>query len=109
MTGRKARVVRNAGGRGAYQLRARPDSSEMDSLNIREKQAFMEVRRAFGGRRCQAAAVAAAALASRAAGRERMAAFSQRGTRAVSVWCNTHAAQDAPPRGFPPPSPPLLH
>ena len=49
MTGRKARVVRDARGRGVYALRARPDSSEMDSLNIKEKQQFMEVRLAGWG------------------------------------------------------------
>ena len=39
MTGRKARVVRDArqGQRLVYTLRAKPDSSEMDSLNIKEK------------------------------------------------------------------------
>ncbi|GAB4817714.1 hypothetical protein N2152v2_004760 [Parachlorella kessleri] len=42
MTGRKARVARDARGRPAYELRAKPDSSDMDSLNIKEKQAFME-------------------------------------------------------------------
>ena len=36
--------MRSARGTLAYKLRARPDSAEMDSLNIREKQAFMEVR-----------------------------------------------------------------
>jgi hypothetical protein len=46
MTGRKARVVRNGRGRLAYTLRAKPDSSEMDSLNIKEKQQFMDVSRA---------------------------------------------------------------
>lgn len=46
MTGRKARVVRNGRGRLAYALRAKPDSSEMDSLNIKEKQQFMDVSRA---------------------------------------------------------------
>lgn len=43
MTGRKGRVVRDVAKRGrpVYELRAKPDSSEMDSLNIREKEAFM--------------------------------------------------------------------
>jgi hypothetical protein len=41
MTGRKGRVVRSARGRGEYELRGRPDSAELDSLNIREKDAFM--------------------------------------------------------------------
>ncbi|KAL4431062.1 hypothetical protein ABPG75_006318 [Micractinium tetrahymenae] len=45
MTGRKARVVRDDRGRGVYQLRAKPDSNEMDSLNIKEKQAFMDGRK----------------------------------------------------------------
>ena len=36
MTGRKARVVRNAQGRGVYRMRAKPDSQEMDSLNVKE-------------------------------------------------------------------------
>lgn len=45
MTGRKARVVRDERGRGVYQLRAKPDSNEMDSLNIKEKQAFMDGRK----------------------------------------------------------------
>lgn len=42
-TGRKARVVRDARGMLTYSLRAKPDSAELDSLNIREKTAFMEV------------------------------------------------------------------
>ena len=33
MTGRKGRVVRDARGRPVYELRAAPESSEMDSLN----------------------------------------------------------------------------
>ena len=37
MTGRKARVVRDEKGRTVYELRAKPESSEMDSLNIKEK------------------------------------------------------------------------
>ncbi|KAI7844526.1 hypothetical protein COHA_001884 [Chlorella ohadii] len=41
MTGRKARVVRDARGRGVYTLRAKSEGSEMDSLNIRERQEFM--------------------------------------------------------------------
>ncbi|KAI3433451.1 hypothetical protein D9Q98_003264 [Chlorella vulgaris] len=45
MTGRKARVVRNGRGRLAYTLRAKPDSSEMDSLNIKEKQQFMDAKK----------------------------------------------------------------
>ena len=36
MTGRKGRVVRDARGQGVFQLRAKPDSAEMDSLNVRE-------------------------------------------------------------------------
>lgn len=36
MTGRKGRVVRDNKGHGMYELRAKPDSSEMDSLNVRE-------------------------------------------------------------------------
>ena len=41
MTGRKARVVRDHRHRPVYELRAKPDSSEMDSLNIKEKEAFL--------------------------------------------------------------------
>ena len=37
--------MRDAKGRGVYELRARPDSSEMDSLNLREKEAFMAGRK----------------------------------------------------------------
>lgn len=33
MTGRKGRVVKDARGRMVYELRAKPDSNEMDSLN----------------------------------------------------------------------------
>ena len=36
MTGRKGRVVRDSKGHGVYELRAKPDSSEMDSLNVKE-------------------------------------------------------------------------
>lgn len=36
MTGRKGRIVRNSQGRGEYVLRAKPDSQEMDSLNVKE-------------------------------------------------------------------------
>lgn len=36
MTGRRGRVVGDARGRGVYQLRAKPDSTEMDSLNVSE-------------------------------------------------------------------------
>lgn len=36
MTGRKGHIVRNAQGRGVYSLRAKPDSQEMDSLNVNE-------------------------------------------------------------------------
>ncbi len=36
------RVVRGVDGRAYYQLRAKPDSSEMDSLNIAERDAFMK-------------------------------------------------------------------
>ncbi len=43
--GRKARVVRDARGRRVYELRAKPDSADMDSLNITEKQAFMDGRK----------------------------------------------------------------
>lgn len=41
MTGRKARIVRDARGRSVYEPRAKPDSSQMDSLNIKEKDDFM--------------------------------------------------------------------
>ena len=40
MTGRKARIVQK-GHRFVYELRAKADSSELDSLNIRETQDFM--------------------------------------------------------------------
>lgn len=36
MTGRRGRVVADARGRGVYELRAKPDSTEMDSLNVCE-------------------------------------------------------------------------
>ncbi|DBA97285.1 hypothetical protein WJX77_012218 [Trebouxia sp. C0004] len=41
MTGRRGRVVADARGRGIYELRAKPDSTEMDSLNVSETAAFM--------------------------------------------------------------------
>lgn len=43
MTGRKSRVVRDGRGRLVYELRAKPESNEMDSLNIKEQNAFMDV------------------------------------------------------------------
>jgi hypothetical protein len=36
MTGRRGRVVRDLRGQGVFELRAKPDSSEMDSLNVKE-------------------------------------------------------------------------
>lgn len=39
--GRKARTIRE-GKRYVFQQRAKPDSSEMDSLNVKEKEAFMK-------------------------------------------------------------------
>ncbi len=36
MTGRRGRVNADARGRGVYELRAKPDSTEMDSLNVSE-------------------------------------------------------------------------
>lgn len=36
MTGRRGRVVRDSRGQGMFELRAKPDSSEMDSLNVKE-------------------------------------------------------------------------
>ena len=36
MTGRKGRIVRNKAGHGVFELRAKPDSAEMDSLNVKE-------------------------------------------------------------------------
>ena len=42
MTGRKGRVVRDGRGHGVYELRAKPDSAEMDSLNVREAGALAE-------------------------------------------------------------------
>ncbi|GMH33357.1 hypothetical protein BSKO_01191 [Bryopsis sp. KO-2023] len=41
MTGRRGRIVRE-GRRKIFRLRAKPDSSEMDSLNVRERNAFMK-------------------------------------------------------------------
>ena len=45
MTGRKGRIVRDATGRLTYEFRAKPESYEMESLNIKEKDAFMEGRK----------------------------------------------------------------
>ncbi|KAK9915021.1 hypothetical protein WJX75_003704 [Coccomyxa subellipsoidea] len=42
MTGRRGRVVRDSRGHGTFKLRAKPDSSEMDSLNVKEAAAFMK-------------------------------------------------------------------
>ncbi|EIE19331.1 hypothetical protein COCSUDRAFT_19644, partial [Coccomyxa subellipsoidea C-169] len=42
MTGRRGRVERDSRGHGTFQLRAKPDSSEMDSLNVKEAAAFMK-------------------------------------------------------------------
>lgn len=36
MTGRRGRVVGDTKGRGVFELRAKPDSTEMDSLNVSE-------------------------------------------------------------------------
>lgn len=36
MTGRRGRVVGDGKGRGVFELRAKPDSTEMDSLNVSE-------------------------------------------------------------------------
>ena len=36
MTGRRGRVIGDAKGRGIFELRAKPDSTEMDSLNVSE-------------------------------------------------------------------------
>ncbi|KAK9833324.1 hypothetical protein WJX81_006479 [Elliptochloris bilobata] len=41
MTGRRARVVADERGRVKFRLRAKPDSADMDSLNVRETAAFM--------------------------------------------------------------------
>eukprot|EP00208_Stichococcus_sp_RCC1054_P000099 CAMPEP_0206143488 /NCGR_PEP_ID=MMETSP1473-20131121/20743_1 /ASSEMBLY_ACC=CAM_ASM_001109 /TAXON_ID=1461547 /ORGANISM="Stichococcus sp, Strain RCC1054" /LENGTH=921 /DNA_ID=CAMNT_0053538919 /DNA_START=201 /DNA_END=2963 /DNA_ORIENTATION=+ len=41
MTGRKGRIV----GSGVYELRAKPDSAELDSLNVKETQSFMDGRK----------------------------------------------------------------
>lgn len=43
MTGRKGRVVRDGRGHGVYELRAKPDSADMDSLNVREAGAAAEL------------------------------------------------------------------
>ena len=45
MTGRKGRMVRNERGRWSYQPRAKPESGEMDNLNVSECKAFMEARK----------------------------------------------------------------
>ena len=45
MTGRKGRMVRNERGRWGYQPRAKPESGEMDNLNVSECKAFMEARK----------------------------------------------------------------
>ncbi|KAK9798140.1 hypothetical protein WJX73_007295 [Symbiochloris irregularis] len=42
MTGRRGRVARNKSGKAVFQLRAKPDSSEMDSLNVKETASFMQ-------------------------------------------------------------------
>lgn len=43
MTGRKARMVRTADGRRfVYESRARPESNELDQLNVQERNAFMD-------------------------------------------------------------------
>ena len=36
MTGRRGRIVGDATGRGVFELRAKPDSTEIDSLNVSE-------------------------------------------------------------------------
>lgn len=36
MTGRRGRIVGDAKGRGVFELRAKPESTEMDSLNVSE-------------------------------------------------------------------------
>lgn len=41
MTGRRGRVVRDSRGHGTFHLRAKPDSSEMDSLNVKEAGALL--------------------------------------------------------------------
>ncbi len=41
MTGRRGRVVRDSRGHGTFHLRAKPDSSEMDSLNVKEAGAHL--------------------------------------------------------------------
>lgn len=40
-----SRVVRTSNGRVCYELRAKPDSGDMDSLNIAERDAFMRGRK----------------------------------------------------------------
>ena len=54
MTGRKGRMVRTADGRRfAFESRAKPDSSEMENLNVSERNAFMDGKkvRALAGPR----------------------------------------------------------
>lgn len=41
MTGRKGRIVRDARGHFLHELRAKGEGVELDSLNVREKDAFM--------------------------------------------------------------------
>lgn len=45
MTGRKGRVERNSQGKGEFRMRAKPDSQEMDSLNVKEtgKPCFLRI------------------------------------------------------------------
>ncbi|GAX84898.1 hypothetical protein CEUSTIGMA_g12319.t1 [Chlamydomonas eustigma] len=45
MTGRKGRVIRGSRGKLTYELRARPETADMDSLNVRERDAFMSGRK----------------------------------------------------------------
>ncbi|KAL6756388.1 hypothetical protein V8C86DRAFT_3136630 [Haematococcus lacustris] len=46
MTGRRGRIVQEGrSGRYVYELRAKPESNEMDSLNVREKELFMQGKR----------------------------------------------------------------
>lgn len=43
MTGRRGRIVGDAKGQGVFELRAKPDSTEMDSLNVSETGMCSEV------------------------------------------------------------------
>ena len=45
MTGRKGRMVRQPSGKWCYQPRAKPESNDMDNLNVGERNAFMDAQK----------------------------------------------------------------